>query len=203
MIDHTVPLSLPPMPREREAVAEPLLARTIEALRRLLASAPLDVLQAASAAPTGAGSLATLVSHLPEISPALAEADPEAAAVARAAEVKRSLFARTPTHGTPEVARLLGLTPEGVRKRRLAGRLLALEHAGDWRFPAWQFTPTGVLEGLEPALAAIPVANPWVRLELLTAPLADHGNRSALDLLRAGAVDDAVAALATYGEAGG
>lgn len=80
---------LPGPTRERAAVTEPLADRMLDALRGLLAGAPLDVLKAAAAARTGAGSLATLVSHLPEADPALANADPEAAAVARATGEKR------------------------------------------------------------------------------------------------------------------
>lgn len=201
-VKEALALQLPRTTREREAVVEPLLVRVAEAIQRLLAEAPLDVLKAAAAAPTGAGSLAALVSHLPEASPALAAADPEAAAVARAAEIKAQLVKETPTYSTAEVASLLGVSAEAIRKQRVAGKLLAFEYASDWRFPGWQFTPSGPLPGLRRVLEAMPVENPWVRLELVTAPLPEHGGQSVADLLRSGDVDTAVAVVAAYGEHG-
>ena len=207
MSKHAAAVDLPGMSRERAAVAAPLMARVMEAVQQLFAEAPLDVLQRASAAPTGAGSLASLVSDLPEASPRLAAADPEASAVARASDVKRQLLESTPTYSTAEVATILGMSTEGVRKRRLADRLLAVPLGSDWRFPAWQFAPSGqpgdsTVTGLERVLAAIPVGNPWVRLELLSAPAEELEGRSVVDLLRAGDVTGALDVVSRYGEHG-
>lgn len=208
MVRGRISVDLPTLPRERAAVAGPLLERLAHAVSMLLAEAPLDVLQQASAAPTGAGSLAELVSNLPDASPRLAAADPEAAAVARAAVLKRQILESVPTFSTEEVAGILGITTEGVRKRRLAGRLLALPSGSDFRYPAWQFTPTegeggsALLPGLEEVLAAMPVESPWVRFDLLTMPTTDGDGRNVLDLLRAGELDRAIATVAGYGEHG-
>jgi hypothetical protein len=200
-------LPKPPLPRDREALAKPLLQRMLDALTQLVQEAPLTVLQQASAAPTGAGSAASLLSHLPEASPMLAAVDPEAAAIARAAEVKRSLLGFIPMYSTQEVAVILGFTAEAVRKRRLAGKLLAVPYAEDWRFPVWQFASApadarDTLRGLERVLAAMPMQNPWARLELLTAPIDRDDSKSIVDLLKAGAVDEAVEIVAHYGEQG-
>jgi hypothetical protein len=197
----------PQLPRERDAVAKPLLQRMLEAMEQLVRNAPLEVLQRASAAPTGFGSAASLLSHLPEASIKLAAADPEAAAVARAAAVKRSLLESVATYSTQEAADVLGITAEAVRKRRIASKLLAVPYAEDWRFPAWQFASAesdsrSTLTGLERVLAAMPVQNPWVRLELLIAPTDREGSRSVVELLKAGAVDEAVEIVGHYGEHG-
>jgi hypothetical protein len=206
---HTTPIEpLPGLPRERQAVAAPLLKRMLEALKQLVSEAPLELLQQAAAAPSGVGSTATLVAHLPAASPRLAAGDPEAAAVARAAQVKQSLLESVATYSTLEVADLLGISSEAIRKRRLAGKLLALPFAGDWRFPAWQFTSPasgkghGTLVGLEQVLAALPTKSPWVRLELLTTTLDGESSSTIVGMLQAGDVEEAIQIVASYGEHG-
>ena len=146
---------LPAQTRERAAVAGPLADRMLDALRGLLAEAPLEVLKAAAAARTGAGSLATLVSQLPEADPALAGADPEAAAVARGAAEKRRLLESVPMLGARAVAERLGITPAGVRKARAEERLLAVEFGGEQRYPAFQFGEHAVRPGVREVLAAL------------------------------------------------
>lgn len=196
---------LPAQTRERAAVAEPLAARMLDALRGLIAGAPLDVLKEAAAARTGAGSLATLVSRLPEADPALASADPEAAAVARGAAEKRRLLERVPMWGARDAAQRLGITPAGVRKARAEGRLLAVEFGGEQRYPAFQFGEHAVRPGVREvlaALAAVPVPGDWARLDFLVAPDAAGDGRSVADLLVAGEVAAAVAVAHEYGEAG-
>ena len=198
----------PRLTREKQAVAAPLLARMISALSELVAEAPMEVLQRAAEAPSGAGSAASLVAHLSAASPRLAAADPEAAAVARAAEFKQSLLESVPTYSTAQVATLLGISTEAVRKRRVAGKLLAVPLASDWRFPAWQFaSPSsasrhGTIPGLERVLAALPIQNPWAQLDLLTARLDGYEARNIVGLLEAGAVDDAARIVAAYGDHG-
>ncbi len=88
--------------------------------------------------------------------------DPEAAAVARAAAVKRDLLESVPSYSTDEVAAILAMSAEGVRKRRASGELLAVRYGGDWCFPAWQFVDAGsgegspTVPGLETVRAALP-----------------------------------------------
>ena len=200
--------TIPSLSREKRAVAAPLLARMLAALSELVAEAPLEVLQQAAAAPSGAGSAASLVAHLSIASPRLAAADPEAGAVARAAEIKQSMLESIATYSTAEVADILGVSSEAVRKRRIAGKLLAVPLASDWRFPAWQFaSPTsssrhGTIPGLERALLALPMRNPWVKLDLLMAPLDGYETKNLIALLQSGAVDDAIRIVETYGDHG-
>ncbi|HEX5832141.1 MAG TPA: hypothetical protein VFY16_14255 [Gemmatimonadaceae bacterium] len=191
--------------RERAAVAEPLAARMAETMRRLLANAPLELLKSAAAAPTGAGSLATLVGHLPEADPTLADADPEAAALARAADEKRRLIETVPTLTAAEVARRLNITPSAVRKARGERRMLAVELGAEQRYPLFQFAESQVRPGVREVLAALdaaPVRSPWAQLDLLTAPDAVPDGRSVAELLRDGDIDAALAAIHAYGEGG-
>ncbi len=197
---------MPGLTREREAVTEPLAERMLDAMRSLLATAPLDVLKAAAAAQTGAGSLATLVSHLAEASPALAAADPEAAAIARAAGEKGQLLESVPTISAAVAAQLLGMTTEGVRKKRLRHQLLAVEYGGEWRFPAFQFDPDGhVRDGVREVLAVvarIPITGLWAQLDFLVARDAVDDGSSVSGLIVAGRVSEALTVVANYGEGG-
>lgn len=201
----TTTLKLPETSRERGALVDPLAQRIIETLRQVLTGASIETLKEAAAAATGAGSIAVLVSHLSETSPALAAADPEAAAIARAVVVKQRLLAETPSYTTSEVAQLLAISSEAVRKQRISQKLLAIEHASDWYFPAWQFTTDGVLPGLKEVLEAMPVKSAWVRLELFTSPIESLDSKTIIDLLRSGSVEDiaeAVDVVSNYGDHG-
>lgn len=197
---------IPGLTREREAVTEPLAERMLDAMRSLLASAPLEVLKAAAAAQTGAGSLATLVSHLAEANPTLAAADPDAAAIARAAGEKGKLLESVPTISAAMAAQLLGMTTEGVRKKRVRHQLLAFEHGGEWRFPTFQFEPAGsVRRGVREvltALAEIPIVGVWAQLDFLMARDAADDGSSVSGLIATGRVDEALAVVHGYGEGG-
>ncbi len=196
----------PEQTRERAAVLEPLLRRMHEALDALAGTAPLEVIRTASAAQTGAGSIAALVSQLPEANPALAGADPEAAAVARAAAAKQRLMEAVPTLTTADVAARLRVTEAAVRKARKEGRLLAVEFDGQQRYPAFQFSPAGIRPAVREVLAAltaVPITSDWVRLDFLTAPnAAEDDGRSVAELLRDGDLAPALEAVRSYGETG-
>ncbi|WP_026361532.1 hypothetical protein [Amycolatopsis nigrescens] len=57
-------------------------------------------------------------------------------------------------------ARTLGVDPSRIRHRLSEGRLSGWKDQGGWRLPAWQFTGSGVLPGLETVLAALPEDQP-------------------------------------------
>lgn len=201
--------------RERAALARTLARRSHDAVDRLVELAPVALLEEALEAPTGIGGVARLVSGLADVDVSFTAVDPEAGAVARAAQHKTALLERTPTFSTAEAAAALGVRPNSVTKRRLAGKLLALPVAGgDYRYPAFQFTgapgteagsDNGVLPGFVDVLQAIPVSNPWVRTQVLTTPVDALDGRTLLDLVRTGRPEDlaeAVEAAARYGEHG-
>ncbi|WP_024877864.1 hypothetical protein [Saccharomonospora piscinae] len=60
-----------------------------------------------------------------------------------------------------EAAALLGVDDSRIRHRLKEGRLTGWKAAqGGWRLPAWQFTPSGVLPGLDVVLRAVPADQP-------------------------------------------
>jgi hypothetical protein len=63
-----------------------------------------------------------------------------------------------------QVADALGITRQGVDKRRRRRGLLAVPSgSGEYLYPACQFTSDGVIRGLEAMLRAFQVRNPWTR----------------------------------------
>ncbi|HET6502629.1 MAG TPA: DNA-binding protein [Amycolatopsis sp.] len=59
-----------------------------------------------------------------------------------------------------EAARFLGIDPSRVRHKLAHRRLTGWKEAGGWRLPAWQFTPAGLLPGLEIVLSVLPADQP-------------------------------------------
>ncbi|MFC0545506.1 DNA-binding protein [Kutzneria chonburiensis] len=59
-----------------------------------------------------------------------------------------------------DAARVLDVDTSRIRHRLAAGRLAGWKDRGSWRLPAWQFTDSGVLPGLEVVLAAMPDDQP-------------------------------------------
>lgn len=59
------------------------------------------------------------------------------------------------TYKPKEVADLLGITEQAVRKRTGEGRLLALDHGKHSIYPVWQFSGSTVVAGFEALLKAL------------------------------------------------
>lgn len=55
-----------------------------------------------------------------------------------------------------QAAERLGVSAQAVSERRKLGRLVAVRHGREWRFPAWQFGDDGVLPGLAGLIEAWP-----------------------------------------------
>ena len=90
----------------------------------------------------------------------------------------RELAARTVLFDTAltvgEAAAVLDVDTSRIRHRLAAGRLAGWKDRGSWRLPAWQFTDTGVLPGLETVLAAMPEDQPPLVLAgFMTTPQED------------------------------
>lgn len=179
--------------------------RTEALIERLTAQASDEALAAALEAPSDVGGLARLLSDLATLGMEVESIDPFAEAIARGVEAKQELL-REAGGGwsSTEVARHLGMTRQGVDKRRKAGKLLALQSGrGDYLYPVCQFTEQGMLPGIDQFLAACPPSGGWTRLDLLLTPAEEIGGRSPLEALRLGDAKAAARAASMFGELGG
>jgi len=190
----------------RQALRAAFLRRSVSLLERLSERASAETLTAALAAPSDVGGVATLLSDLAPLDVQIDTIDPLAEALARGAALKQELLA---AGGGPwsagQVARTLGISRQAVDKRRQRRALLAVPSgAGDYLYPACQFTPDGVLPGLDEFLRSFPdpEEDPWTQLSVLLAPAESLSGQSALDVLRAGDTEGAAGVARTFGEHG-
>ena len=127
--------------------------------------------------------------------------DPLAAARARGATARKRLIEKAgPMLTAAEVAERLGISNQEIEHRSAAGALLEVELEGARAYPACQLVGKDVVPGLERFLTAFRDASDWTKLSVLLAPARLHGGRGALDLLRAGEIDAAVAIANRSGE---
>jgi hypothetical protein len=179
-------------------VQRAFLARSIEAITRIVETDSKAVAVALEA-PTDVGTLAYVVSAAAATS-AIAQLDPEAALLAEGAKLKSDLLERAGgTLGVGQVAGLLRVSRQAVDKRRKAGKLIAVPAGQDYVYPACQFTDEGIVPGLDKSLEAMPIRDPWMRLEwLLTEDDALEG-MSPLAALKSGAIRQVVELAAGHG----
>ncbi|WP_262032014.1 hypothetical protein [Microvirga sp. Mcv34] len=92
---------------------------------------------------------------------------------------------------TPQaVASLLNSPEQLVEERHKAGEIVAVRAGEDYGYPACQFGPDGMLQGLSDALAVMPMRADWMRLEWLLVPDDALDGRSPLQALKAGRIDE-------------
>jgi len=157
--------------------ADPIRAafqrRSMDALSRISTQASTESLTEALAATTDVGTLARVLGDADVLGAAVAALEPLAPLIARNAEHRLELLGEAGgTLSAEEVGRLLGITRQGVDKRRRASGLLAFRRGGDWRYPRCQFDEEAheVLEGISRVVQAFAEAGPWVTLDFLLAP---------------------------------
>ena len=103
-----------------------------------------------------------------------------------------------------EVSPSLGITRQGVDKRRKSSLLLALSGGRPgYRYPLWQFGPDGTIAGLERVLQALKDCDPWTQLRFMLTGDARLDGQRPLDVLREGRVDEVAQAAAAFCEFGG
>lgn len=190
-----------------EAGARPaqaaFLTRVLRATARLSRALGPSALSRAAGAPSDYAALLYALQE-PATVAALNADDPLAGARLRGLAARANILAAEGgTLPVGEVAALLGLTRQGVDRRRRAGKLLALNTGRHgYAYPAWQFSEGGVLPGLEGALRALQVQNPWVRAAFFLSGNVRLAGSSPLAELRRGHSEDVVLAAAAYGEHG-
>ena len=105
---------------------------------------------------------------------------------------------------TDVVALLHGISRQRVEKRVKEGSLFAVPGPSNRRrYPTFQFTRDGVVDGLSQVQAALPTRNPWAVLNFFVHPDDRLGGRKPIDVLKAGEVDLVVSAARAMGNAGG
>lgn len=99
---------------------------------------------------------------------------------------------------------LSGVSRQAIDKRVKDGSLLAVPGPNSRRaYPTFQFNSDGsVVAGLRDVRQALPTRNPWAVLNFLVNPQDGLGGAKTIDRLRAGAVDEVVAAARRVGEQG-
>lgn len=178
------------------------LRRAIDAILELTELSD-DYLATAAAAPNNFWVLVRAL-EAPAAMKTLAAVDPLAPAHMRGLEAKHRLVEQGGGALTAaQAARALGLSRQAVDKRRLAGRLLALALGRrGYVYPAWQFTPSGTVKGLEEILGALREHDPWMQAAFFLNRNSRLGDRTPVDMLRAGRLEEAMAAAHAYGEHG-
>ncbi len=188
-----------------EESTEPLkaafLARSLNAVARL--TSQLDDADLGRAA--GATSdYAVLVDALekPEAIAIARDDDPLAGARLRGLRMRDHILqARGGTLTVEQVAQHLGLTRQGVDKRRRTGRLLALSTGRrGYAYPSWQFQADGVIPGFERVLKELSVSDPWMQAAFFLSSDSSLGGRTPLDALEMGDLENVSRAARAYGE---
>jgi hypothetical protein len=187
----------------REPVRRIFLTRALNAAAWLAQTLDTPALSEAAAQRTDY-SLLLRALEAPEIVEFLASDDPLAEARLSGLRSKTFLLhAEGGAISAGEAAALLGLTRQGVDRRRRAGRLLALTVGRrGYRYPVWQFAERGTLPGIENTLTALDSFGEWSQVSWFINPNIDLDGRSPLSLLREGRVEPVVQAAHRYGEMG-
>jgi hypothetical protein len=191
--------------RTLEAGEQPLrgafIARSLNALSRLSEEMDEGALGEAVSSPSDYEALLRAL-ETPDALDALRERDPLLPARLRGLRNReRLLSVEGPALTAEEAASALGITRQGVDKRRRAGRLLALTVGRrGYLYPAWQFVPSGVLPGLEEALAALGDSDSWMQLAFMVNANTALGGQVPLSELRRGNLTAVLRAARTYGE---
>jgi hypothetical protein len=92
-----------------------------------------------------------------------------------------------------DAAAVLGITRQGVEKRRRSGRLLSVSLGKrGYRYPAFQFVDGHALPGIARVLAALEGKDPWTQLSFFVNRRSDLDGRSPVEVLQlaVGAAED-------------
>lgn len=191
-----------PADSARQALAQAFLKRSVKMLERVSCSASSEALQSALSSPTDVGGVASLLSDLAPLAAGLSAVDPFLEAVARGVAIKQELLTSAGGGLTSgQVAGVLGITRQAVDKRRIRRALLAVPNgSGEYVYPACQFALDGVIAGFDEVLRAFQIQSPWTQLSVLLAPTPALGGKTILEGLKSGAIERAIAIVASFGE---
>jgi hypothetical protein len=178
-------------------------SRVLRAFRRLENDLPSALIDEATAAPTDYLVAVEALSSAPETAQLVAE-DPLVAAKFRGLKRKQSMLeAAGGTLTSEQVAEVLGISRQAVDKRRASNQLLALTQGKrGYSYPGFQFEDGKTISGLEEILAELKHLDPWMQMVFFTGPNERLEQRTPLESLRKGLVNEVKAAARGFGEQG-
>jgi hypothetical protein len=102
-----------------------------------------------------------------------------------------------------QAAEILGISRQAVDKRRKQGNLLAVSFGRrGYFYPVWQFSEDGVLPGFETVMNLLRDYDPWMQMIFMLNANQHLNNRSPLEKLREGDLDNVLKAAQAAGEQG-
>lgn len=192
-------------PGPSDDLVQAFVARTGRALARIAERMPRERLVEAVGAETDTDVLFSSLQEAAAIGSEIkADApDPLTAAFLRGAEMRRALLkAEGGVLSAPQLAEHLGITPQGLGKKREKGQVFWLEVGDGYVYPAFQVGSHGLLPGIREVLDAFHEDDPWSRVNFMLTGDARLGGRRPLDVLRDGNIEAVTRAARGYGEHG-
>lgn len=185
-------------------LVQAFVARTTRALARIAERMPRERLVEAVGAATDTDVLFRSLQDAAAIGAEIAaEPDPLTPALLRGAAMKRAMLkSEGGALSARQLAEHLGITVQGLNKRRERGQVFWLEVGDGFIYPAFQVGETGLMAGMRQVLGAFSVRDPWMRVNFMLTGDRRLGGKRPLDLLRAGVIESVARAAAAYGEHG-
>jgi hypothetical protein len=179
------------------------LGRAREALADVVSQLDGADLAEALAAPSASGALLHALTR-PAVAGVFTLADPLAKARLRGLARRDALLAAEGGALSSEAfAERLHVSRQAVDKRRLAGKLIALDVGRrGYLYPVWQLVPEGVLAGLDDTLDALKSHPALAKARFFLSESARLSGQRPLDLLRRGDVAPVVRAARAFAEQG-
>jgi biotin operon repressor len=177
--------------------------RALRAVSKAIVNSPIRALAEAASAPTDVEVLVRALQQ-PDSIETLKADDPLAPARLRGLREREKLLeVEGGTLSADDVAKHLNITRQAVNKRRQQGALVGLD-AGrhGYLYPAWQFVREGTIPSLEPVLEALNGHDPWMQHIFMVSGNTRLNDRTPLEALRQGLLDDVLTAARALGEHG-
>jgi hypothetical protein len=176
------------------------LTRALNAITHLVEHSSLVN---ASAAPSDYEVLLRIL-ELPESLELLQRDDPLAMARLRGLKTKQELLEAN--HGcikVEEVAKILNISRQAVDKRRRANKLIGISRGKhSYVYPIWQFKEQSVIQGLESILKHLQDYDPWMQIAFMLEPNLRLEQKTPLEELNAGQLENVLLAARVFGEHG-
>lgn len=193
--------------KDLERLTEPTrqiaATRALRAVSKAIENSSIHALAQAASAPTDVEVLVRALQQ-PGTLETLKSDDPLTPARLRGLRERENLLeVEGGTLSAHEVAKHLSITRQAVNKRRQQGALVGLD-AGrhGYLYPSWQFVRKGTVLNLEPVLEALKGHDPWMQHIFMVSGNTRLENRTPLDALRQGQLDDVLTAVRALGEHG-